>query len=165
MEDNIKPNLKIPNFISGHQKGTRPCFYPNRFSNSNLFGRNYFTPSHFLLSYTTCTSVYTPHMNGTHTWTLHKIYIDSCKDILYYCTQLDCTSVYTTSVQVDNTFTHLRCTHFAWISCTAEHLYCSQVTVRLYCKLVLTNDSPTNITIVNQSQLRFLGIPSPPPPA
>ena len=46
-------------------------------------------------------SVYTTHINGTHTHTrtLHFLYIDSCIDILYYCTQLvqmDSTSVYTT---------------------------------------------------------------------
>ena len=87
-----------------------------------------------------CTSVYTTHINGihTHTRTLHFIYIDSCTDILYYCTHL---------VQMDSTFVY-----------TTVH-------IRLYCKFVPTNESPSKITLMNrvdQSQLRFLDIPLPP---
>jgi hypothetical protein len=80
-----------------------------------------------------CTSIRDIH---THTRTLHFIYIDSCTDILYYCThllQMNSTFVYTTSL----------------------------VSVRLYCKFVPTNESPSKITLMNrvdQSQLRFLDI-------
>ena len=56
--------------------------------------------------------------------------------------------------------THLWCSHFAWIICTAEHcLYCSPVYVHLYFKtwkLMLTNESPSKITFMNrvdQSQI------------
>jgi hypothetical protein len=77
------------------------------------------------------TRVESDTLNRTHAHT--DITLDIYR--FYYCTKLDCTSVYTTSVQLDNTFTHLRCTYFAWISCTAVHLYCSSVSVRLYCKL------------------------------
>ena len=48
--------------------------------------------------------------------TLHFIHIDSCTDILYYCTQL--VQMDGLSVQLDTTYSHLRCTHYAWISCT-----------------------------------------------
>ena len=46
-----------------------------------------------------CTYVYTTHINGTHTRTLHSIYIDSCTNMLNNCThllQMDCICVYTT---------------------------------------------------------------------
>ena len=65
--------------------------------------------------------------------------------------------------------THLWCTHYAWISWTALHLFCSPVTVHLYfrtCKFVLTNERPRKITLMNrvdQSQLIFLGVPDYPP--
>ena len=79
-----------------------------------------------------------------------------------------CTHLYT-ALQLAANDTHLWCTHYAWISCTTVRLYCSQVSVRLYCQFVLTNYSPSNITFMNhdnQSELRFLGIPIPTiPPA
>ena len=55
--------------------------------------------------------------------------------MLYFRTQLlqmDCTAV-----QLGPTCTCLCCTHYAWISCTVVHLYCSPVSVHLCCKLVL----------------------------
>ena len=92
----------------------------------------------------------------THTWTLHFIHIDSCTDILYYCTQpvqMDCTlwtQLYN-AAQLDSTY----------ISCTPVCLYCSPVTVLLFFRTwwILTNESPSKITfmnLVNQSQLRLL---------
>ena len=84
-----------------------------------------------------CTSVHTIHINGIHTHTDIVLYIDSCTDILYYCTHL---------VQMDSTFVY-----------TTVH-------IRLYCKFVPTNESPSMITLMNrvdQSQLRFLGVPFP----
>ena len=81
--------------------------------------------------------------------------------------------LYTTSVQTTvhcfktcPYLLHLRRTHYAWISCTTVHLYCSPVSVRLYCQFVLTDESPSKITFMNrvdQSQLGFLGILSLPP--
>jgi hypothetical protein len=53
--------------------------------------------------------------------------------ILYYCTQIvqmDCTSVYTNvncCSSWRHTYTHLWCTHYAWISCTTVRLYSSPV--------------------------------------
>ena len=125
-----------------------------------------------------CTSVYITHINGTHpqTRTLYFIYVDSCTEILYYCThctteQMECTSVYTTvlSAQHDTTYTHLWCPHYAWISCTPVRLYCSPVTVHLYCRTwrILTNEIPSKITFMNcvdQSELRFSGVLTPPQP-
>ena len=76
----------------------------------------------------------------THTKTLHCMYIDSCTDIIYYCTQLvqmDCTYVYTNKHYF--TTVHYIHPHYAWISCTAAHLYCNPVSAHLYCELVLTN--------------------------
>jgi hypothetical protein len=72
-----------------------------------------------------CTSVYTTHINGTHTHTsiLHFIYKDSSTDILYTVhnlyrwTVLLCIHLYTAE-PLDTTYTHLWCTHYAWISCT-----------------------------------------------
>ena len=97
---------------------------------------------------------------------MQLIYIDSCTDIMYYCTHNLyiytvplCTQMYT-AVQLDLTYTHLWCTH-AYISCMAVCLHCSPVSVHLYCQLVLTNEIPCKITFMNrfnQSQLRFLGI-------
>ena len=58
-------------------------------------------------------------------------------------------------------YTHLCCTHYAWISCSTVRLYCSPVSAHLYCKLVLTNESPSRITFMNrvdQSQLRFFNV-------
>ena len=70
------------------------------------------------------------HMNGKHTQTWHIMYVDSCTDILYFCTQLvqmDCTSVYT-------------------------QLYCKFVlTNESQCKISFMNR-------FDQSQLRCLGI-------
>ena len=89
-----------------------------------------------------CTSVYTTHINGKHTnaKTLHFMYIDSCTNTLYYCTQL---------VQMDCTYVYKNlCTHYASISCTAVRLYCSPFTEELYCKFVLTNESPSDITFM-----------------
>ena len=58
--------------------------------------------------------------------------------------------------------THTNCTYYAWISCTDVRLSLSPVSVHLYCKLVLTKESPSKITFMNrvdQSKLRFLGVP------
>ena len=56
-----------------------------------------------------CTSVYTTHINGTHTRTLYFIYINSCTDILYFCKQL---------AHMDTTYTHMWHRHYDWINCT-----------------------------------------------
>ena len=95
-----------------------------------------------------CTSPYTTHINGTHTQTLHFIYIDSCTVILH--------NLYRWTALLYITYTHLWWTHFAWISCTP-------VSVQLYCRTwrILTNESPRWITFMNlvdQSQSQ-----SPPP--
>ena len=69
-------------------------------------------------------------------------------------------SMYTT-VNLDTTYTQLWCTHYAWISCIVVHFYCTPVCAHLYCKLVQTNESSSEITFMNrvdQSQLRILGI-------
>ena len=106
-----------------------------------------------------CTSAYKTHINGTRTHRYCALYIDSCTYILYYCTQLawmDYTSMYTTvqctvytTVQWTLLYSWKLCTHYAWISCTAVRLYCSPVSVHLYCKLVVTNKSPSKITYMN----------------
>ena len=98
----------------------------------------------------------TPHtdVNRTHSRTYRFIYIDSrtdtvllytsCTDGLYFCVHY-CTTWHYLNI-------HLWCTHYAWISCTAVQLYCSPVSVRLYCQLVC----PRKITLMNrvdQSQL------------
>ena len=129
-----------------------------------------------VLLYTTCTDelyfcVHNSYKRDTHTHTDITLYIyrflyrytvllyTSCTDGLYFCVHC-CTTWHYLNI-------HLWCTHYAWISCTAVRLYCSPVSVRLYCQLVLTNESPTKIIFMNrvdQSQLRFLGIAPPPPP-
>jgi hypothetical protein len=129
-----------------------------------------------VLLYTTCSyELYFCVQNSykqdahTHTRTLHFIYyIDSCTDILLLL-YTSCTDGLYFFVNCCTTWQyiniHLWCTHYAWISCTAVRLYCSPVSVRLYCQLVLTNESPRKITLMNrvdQSQLRFLGIALPP---
>ena len=115
-----------------------------------------------------CTSENTTHFKGTHTLTDIKLYIyrfvyiytellyTTCTYGLYVCVR-NCTLLY----KLTPTYTHLWCTHFAWISCTTVHLYSILVCVRLYCNLVLTNDSSSKITLMNrvdQSQHRFLVI-------
>ena len=85
---------------------------------------------------------------------------------LYRWTALLCTQLYT-AVHLDMTYTHLWCTHYAWINCTAVQFYCSPVLVHLYCrtsKFVLTNESLSQITFMNrvdQSQHWFLSVPLP----
>ena len=44
-----------------------------------------------------------------------------------------CTQLYT-AIQLETIYTHMWCTHYAWISCTAVHLYCSPVSVSSYCR-------------------------------
>jgi hypothetical protein len=56
----------------------------------------------------------------------------------YWRTVLLCTQLYA-ALKLDVTQTHLQCTHYAWISCTAVHYFFSPVSVRLYCQLVLTS--------------------------
>ena len=75
------------------------------------------------------------HQKGPRPSAHCTLYIDSCTDTLYYCThlvQMDCTCVYKT-VHCCTTWhylnTHLWCTHYARISYTAVHLYCSPVSV------------------------------------
>ena len=58
-------------------------------------------------------------------------------------------------------------TDYDWISYTPVRLYCSPVSVHLYIRTwrILTNESPSKITFmkhVNQSQLIFLGVFTPP---
>jgi hypothetical protein len=116
-----------------------------------------------------CTSENTTHLKGTHTLTDISLYLyrfvyiytvllyTTCTDGLYFCVH-KCQLLY----KLTPTYTHLWCTHYAWISCTTVRLYSSPVCVRLYCNLVLTNESSSNITFMNrvdQSQLRFLVIP------
>ena len=130
-----------------------------------------------------CTTVHYLHTHVVHTLCLDQLYCctfillsslcslvlyrflyrytvllyTSCTDGLYFCVHY-CTTWHYLNI-------HLWCTHYAWISCTAVRLYCSPVSVRLYCQLVLTNESPRKITLMNrvdQSQLRFLGIALPP---
>jgi hypothetical protein len=57
----------------------------------------------------------------------------------------------------------LWCTHYARISCTTVRLYCSPVSVQMYSKLVLTNESPsiTFLNRVDQSQSLLLDLPIP----
>ena len=138
--------------ISGHRKGPRPSTNTtSMYEKSNVnraYSRTYwfiYIDSHtdILYYYTqlvlmNSTSVYTIHINRIHTHTDIAFYIDSCTYILYYCTHL---------VQMDSTFVY-----------TTVH-------IRLYCKFVPTNASPSKITLMNrvdQSQLRFLDIPLPP---
>ena len=165
----IKFQISFPDTGKAHG----PFFTQKDFLTPTYFLRIFFPPSHFykqdththllyihihscadILYYCTqlvqmqCTSVYTTHINGTHTDIAH---IDLCTDILYTI----CTQLYT-AVQLDATYTHLWCTHYAWISCTAVRLYCSPVTVHMYyrtCKFVLTNESPSKMNRVDQSQL------------
>ena len=109
----------------------------------------------------------TPHtdVNRTHSRTYRFIYVDShtdtvllytsCTDGLYFCVHY-CTTWHYLNM-------HLWCTHYDWISCTAVCLYCSPVSVHLYCQLVLSNECTSKITFMNcvgQSKLIFLGIAS-----
>jgi hypothetical protein len=55
----------------------------------------------------------------------------------------------------DNTFTHLRCTHFASISCTAVHLYCIPVSVRLYLNLCKDITEKTHMYMCLEGYLTF----------
>ena len=126
-----------------------------------------------VLLYTICTDelyfcAHNSYKRDTHTWKLHFIYLYSCSDTPHYCTQLvqmDCTSVCKTvllsvqlytALQLDTTYTHLwRCTNSA-VCC-----YCTPVSLHLYNKLILTNESQSRITFMNrvdQSQLRFLSV-------
>ena len=109
------------------------------------------------------------HQKGPRPSAHCTLYIDSCTDTLYYCThlvQMDCTCVYKT-VHCCTTWhylnTHLWCTHYARISCTTVRLYCSPVSVQMYSKLVLTNESPsiTFLNRVDQSQSLLLDLPIP----
>ena len=63
---------------------------------------------------------------------------------------MDCTSVYKnvnccTSWRLP---AHTCGAHYAWISCTTVRLYSRPVCVRLYCNLVLTNESSSKITFI-----------------
>jgi hypothetical protein len=116
-----------------------------------------------------CTSENTTHLKGTHTLTDIALYLNrfvyiytvllytTCTDGLYFSVH-KCKLPY----KLTPTCTHLWCTHYAWISCTTVRLYSSPVCIGLYCNLVLTNESSSNITFMNsvdQSQLRFLVVP------
>ena len=82
-----------------------------------------------------------PHLKlltNTHTLTYHLLYIDSCTDILYYCTQLvqmNCTSVYTT--HINGTRTH---TDIALYCHSRLHLKISAKADRWTTKVVLFPD-------------------------
>ena len=106
----------------------------------------------------------TTHINRTHIRTYHFINIDSCKVQLYCYSQLlhiKCTSVYTTV----HYCTTLQCiyTFVAHTLCMNKFYCCmcnwTPVSVYMYCKLVLTNESKISImNCIGQSQLRLLGI-------
>ena len=99
-----------------------------------------------------------------------------CLDQLYSCTVIMLSSLCTPVWHfVDTTYTHLWCTHCAWISCTAVHLYFSPVSVHswtvyttaLYnCKLVSAGFA--SVLSTNHKELRFtcfaligpLGVPA-----
>ena len=92
-----------------------------------------------------CTSVYPTHINGTHTDIALYINIyrfmyrytvplyTTCTDRLYFCVR-NCKLLYNLMLPIH------ACGEHTWISCTAVCLYCSPVSVHMYCKLVLTND-------------------------
>ena len=91
----------------------------------------------------------TPEMGHTHTdiaLYMHRFMYRYCTTVrnLKRWTVFLCTELWT-AVQLDPTYTHLRCTHCAWISCTAVHLYFSPFSVhswtvllciQLYCTTV-----------------------------
>ena len=76
-------------------------------------------------------------LTHTHARTQLFIYTDSCKDILYYYTQvvkIYCTSVHTTHINR----THQRTFHFIYIdSCTDIMSFCTQL-VQMDCTSVYT---------------------------
>ena len=88
-------------------------------------------------------------MGHTHTdiaLYMHRFMYRYCTTVrnLKRWTVFLCTELWT-AVQLNTTYTHLRCTHCAWISCTAVHLYFSPFSVhswtvllciQLYCTTV-----------------------------
>lgn len=89
--------------------GQAPIQTPERpFFDSNLFlGNTFFYTSHFSFSwYHSMRNSYKRDTNiHTHGQSTLYIYIDSCADILYYCTQL--LQMDYTAVQFGTTYTHL----------------------------------------------------------
>ena len=156
-------NKKIQNFLSRHRKGPRfwilvsPVLEMRVPDSSPILIACSFSWHHS--KNTTSMRKKTTRINWTHRHStiyiqIHvKIYCTTIHN-LYRWTLLLCTQLYT-GVQLGTT---LWCTHYAWISCTVVYVYCSPVSEHMYCKLVLTNESPSKKTIMNrvdQSQLRF----------
>ena len=74
------------------------------------------------------------HINWTHTQTYHTIYVDSCTDILYYCTQLvnmTCSSV---NPHKTNTHKHMDVKHHLYyiLSKWVHTLSLAQLYLHLY---------------------------------
>ena len=107
-----------------------------------------------VLLYTICIDdlyfcAHNSYKQDTHTQSLHFIYIyrfmyrytillyTTCTDGLYLCFHT-CILLYNLTLPA----------HFARISCTALRLYSSPVSEHMYCKLIMTNESPRKITFM-----------------
>ena len=66
----------------------------------------------------------------------------TCTDEQYFCLQ-NCTMLYNLTLPTHTCVAHT-------ILGSVVRVYCSPVSVHLYCKLVLTNESPSKITFMNR---------------
>ena len=115
-------NKEIPNFLSGHV----PFLPPNIFQLQIIFRGISFSPSYF--SFLWNNSKKSNSMRYLNTPSTYK----QNQGILPIALLLK-----------KSNSGHLWCRHYDWISCTAVHLCCSPVYAHLYCKFVLTNESPS----------------------
>ena len=109
---------KISKFLCGHRKGHSPFL--------TLLGSVYtylcvVTSAHTLLGPFILILRLILCLDQLYSCTVILLSSVNLYDILLLLVHALCLAQF--AVQIDTTYTHSWCTHFAWISCTATHLY------------------------------------------